>query len=217
MMVRNFEKLRRQMVEEQLLKRGIDDDKVLEAFRIVPREKFVGEKYKSSAYEDGALPIEEGQTISQPYIVALMIQSLVLKEDDKVLEIGTGSGYAAAVLSKMVKDVYTIEKIPLLAEKAIERFDRLEYDNIKVKIGDGTLGWKEHAPYDGIIVSAAAPHIPEELLKQLSAEGRIIIPVGERSGVQQLKRIKKDKEGNIEEEKLDYVRFVPLRGEDGYK
>lgn len=213
----DFEKLRKEMVEQQIKNRGIEDEKVLNAFREVPREEFVEENYKSSSYDDGALPIGAGQTISQPYIVALMIDSLNLKPDEKVLEIGTGSGYAAAVLSRIVEEVYTIETIETLAQKAVKRFARLEYDNIEVKIGDGTLGWEENAPYDGIVVSAAAPHVPEALIKQLSDKGRIIIPVGERGGVQRLKVIKKDEEGKISEENLDYVRFVPLRGENGYR
>lgn len=215
-MTLDFEKLRREMVEQQIKSRGIEDDRVLDAFREVPREEFVEEKYKSSAYNDGALPIGAGQTISQPYIVALMIDSLNLKSDEKVLEIGTGSGYAAAVLSRMVEEVYTIETIETLAQKAISRFDRLEYSNIEVKIGDGTLGWAENAPYDGIVVSAAAPHVPDALIKQLSENGRIVIPVGEKGGVQRLKVIRKGEEGKTSEEKLDYVRFVPLRGENGY-
>ena len=215
-MTLDFEKLRREMVEQQIKSRGIKDDRVLNAFREVPREEFVEEKYKSSAYNDGALPIGAGQTISQPYIVALMIDSLNLKSDEKVLEIGTGSGYAAAVLSRMVEEVYTIETIESLAQKAIRRFDRLEYNNIEVKIGDGTLGWAENAPYDGIVVSAAAPHVPDALIKQLSENGRIVIPVGEKGGVQRLKVIRKGEEGKTRAEKLDYVRFVPLRGENGY-
>jgi len=216
-MTLDYEKLRREMVEEQIKRRGIEDERVLNAFREVPREEFVDEKYISSAYNDGALPIGAGQTISQPYIVALMIDSLNLKPDEKVLEIGTGSGYAAAVLSRIVEEVYTIETIETLAQKAIKRFARLEYDNIEVKIGDGTLGWAENAPYDGIVVSAAAPHVPDALIKQLSENGRIVIPVGEKGGVQRLKVIKKDKEGKTSEENLDYVRFVPLRGENGYR
>lgn len=216
-MTNNFEVLRKKMVEKQLINRGIKDKNVIEAFRKVPREDFVDEEYKKSAYDDGPLPIGSGQTISQPYIVALMIDSLNLNADDKVLEIGTGSGYAAAVLSKIVNEVYTIEKIDKLAEKAKERFKKLNYTNISIKLGDGTLGWAENAPYDGIVVSAAAPHVPEALINQLAESGEIIIPVGEEGGVQRLKLIKKSKDGTIIEENLDYVRFVPLLGENGYK
>jgi protein-L-isoaspartate(D-aspartate) O-methyltransferase len=216
-MANNFEELRKKMVDKQLINRGIKDEKVIDAFSEVPREEFVGEKYKSSAYDDGPLPIGSGQTISQPYIVALMIDSLNLNEDDKVLEIGTGSGYAAAVLAKIVNEVYTIEKIDKLAEKAKERFKKLNYTNISTKVGDGTLGWSENAPYDGIVVSAAAPHVPEALINQLAESGKIIIPVGEDGGVQRLKLIKKSKDGTVTEENLDYVRFVPLLGENGYK
>lgn len=216
-MANNFEELRKNMVEKQLINRGIEDKNVIEAFSKVPREEFVDDKYKRSAYDDGPLPIGSGQTISQPYIVALMIDSLNLNADDKVLEIGTGSGYAAAVLAKIVNQVYTIEKIDNLAEKAKERFKKLNYTNISVKVGDGTLGWTENAPYDGIVVSAAAPHVPEALINQLAESGEIIIPVGEEGGVQRLKLIKKAKDGTVTEDNLDYVRFVPLLGENGYK
>lgn len=215
-MADNFQELRKDMVEKQLIKRGIKSKNVIEAFSEVPREEFVAEKYKSSAYDDGPLPIGSGQTISQPYIVALMIDNLNLNADDKVLEIGTGSGYAAAILSKIVKEVYTIEKVESLAEKAVQHFKKLNYDNISVKVGDGTLGWPEIAPYNGIVVSAAAPYVPQALIEQLAEDGKIIIPVGEQGGVQRLKLIKKKKDGEIKEDNLDYVRFVPLLGENGY-
>jgi protein-L-isoaspartate(D-aspartate) O-methyltransferase len=216
-MDKDFERLRRNMVEKQLINRGIKDKKVIAAFREVPREKFVDDKYKASAYDDGPLPIGAGQTISQPYIVAMMIDSLNLNADDKVLEIGTGSGYAAAVLSKIVNEVYTIEKITQLANKAAGHFKKLNYNNIFIKVGDGTRGWPENAPYNGIVVSAAAPHVPDALIKQLTSPGKMIIPVGEKGGVQRLKLIKKSKKGKITEDNLDYVRFVPLIGENGFR
>ncbi|ADQ15148.1 protein-L-isoaspartate(D-aspartate) O-methyltransferase [Halanaerobium hydrogeniformans] len=212
----NFTKLREKMVKTQIIRRGIKDGKIIEAFKNVAREEFVDSKYKDDAYNDSPLPIDKGQTISQPYIVAYMIEKLNLSEEDKVLEIGTGSGYAAAILAQIVEEVYTIERFEILAEKASQRFKKLGYNNIKVKVGDGTLGWGEYAPYDGIVVSAAAPHVPEELKEQLAENGKIIIPVGEKTGVQQLKLITKSKENTFKEENLDYVRFVPLTGENGW-
>lgn len=216
-MEKDYEKLRQKMVEEQLISRGIEDETVLEAFRKTAREKFMLERNRDYAYQDGAQSIEAGQTISQPYIVALMLQALKLKTDDRVLEVGTGSGYAAALLAEIVKEVYTIERIEELAIKARRVLRELNYQNVKVKIGDGSLGWKEKAPYDAILVSAAAPYIPEKLIEQLANRGRLIIPVGRRSGVQQLKLITKKYNGRVKEESLEYVRFVPLLGEDSWR
>ncbi|MEC9490745.1 MAG: protein-L-isoaspartate(D-aspartate) O-methyltransferase [Halanaerobiales bacterium] len=216
-MERDFEKLRQQMVKNQLIKRGIEDQLVIDAFQKVPREKFMLEKNRHLAYEDGAQSIEEGQTISQPYIVASMLQALNLDQSDRVLEIGTGSGYAAAILAEIAAEVYTIEIIEKLAEKAKEVLAELNYDNVEVKIGDGTLGWEEKAPYDAIIVSAAAPYVPEKLQEQLKKGGRIIIPIGERGGIQSLKLIKKKYNGKFKEKELEYVRFVPLLGQDSWK
>lgn len=213
----DFDKLREEMVEEQLIKRGIEDDLVLEAFRNVKREKFLPEKNKKYAYEDGAQLISSGQTISQPYIVAVMLEALEIKESDKVLEIGTGSGYAAALLSKMAAEVYTIERIEELAVKAKKVLNELNYQNVEVKMGDGSLGWEEHAPYDSILVSAAAPYVPEKLIEQLAKGGKIVIPVGKRNKVQQLKQLTKKFNGKVKEKKLEYVRFVPLIGEDSWK
>jgi len=213
----NFEELRNEMVEEQLIKRGIDDDLVLQAFRKVKREKFVPEKNKKYAYEDGAQLISAGQTISQPYIVAVMIEALEIKESDKVLEIGTGSGYAAALLAEIAAEVYTIERIEELAVKARKLLNNLGYQNIKVKLGDGSLGWEEYADYDAILVSAAAPYVPEKLIEQLAIGGKIVIPVGKRNKVQQLKRLTKKSNGKLKEEELEYVRFVPLIGEDSWR
>lgn len=213
----DFEKLRHQMVKEQLIKRGIEEQSVIDAFKKVPREKFMLKKNRHLAYEDGAQSIDEGQTISQPYIVASMLQALNLDESDRVLEVGTGSGYAAALLAEIAAEVYTIERIEKLAVKAKEVLADLNYENVEVKIGDGTLGWAEKAPYDAIIVSAAAPYLPESLQEQLKKGGRIIIPIGERGGIQSLKLIRKKYNGKFKEEELEYVRFVPLLGEDSWK
>lgn len=213
----DFEKLRSQMVEEQLIKRGIENEAVIEAFKKVEREKFMLEKNKKFAYEDGAQSIEAGQTISQPYIVAVMLEALKLEANDRALEIGTGSGYAAALLAEIIKEVYTIERIEELAVKAKNVLSELNYQNVKVKTGDGSLGWKENEPYDAILVSAAAPYVPEKLLEQLNSGGRIVIPVGRRGGIQQLKLITKKFSGRFKEESLEYVRFVPLLGEDSWR
>lgn len=212
----DYQKLRQKMVEEQLEKRGIKDSAVLNAFSKVPREKFMLETNKELAYENGAQSIDAGQTISQPYIVAYMLQALELKSSDKVLEIGTGSGYAAALLAEIAEEVYTVEKIEKLASKAKKVLLKLNYTNVEVNIGDGSLGWEENAPYDAILVSAAAPYVPEKLIEQLKNKGRLIIPVGKKRGIQQLKLIRKNYRGKIKEEKLEYVRFVPLLGEDSW-
>ncbi len=203
------------MVNEQLTGRGIDDVKVLEAFRSVPRHKFVPDGCVQEAYEDHPLPIGEGQTISQPYIVALMTQALELKGDEKVLEVGTGSGYQAAILAGLVKEVYTIEKEESLLRKAETVLEEEGCNNISFKCGDGTLGWKEKSPFDAIIVTAAAPHVPESLKEQLADGGRLVIPVGDLFS-QMLTVI--EKRGN------DYLTnnlcgcmFVPLIGEEGWK
>jgi protein-L-isoaspartate(D-aspartate) O-methyltransferase len=198
------------MVTEQIEKRGISDKLVLSAMRKVPRQEFVPDNMKSYAYEDSPLPIGKNQTISQPYIVALMTELLELKGGEKVLEIGTGSGYQAAVLAEIAKEVYTIEIIEYLAVSADERLHRLGYKNITVRYGDGYQGWKEHAPFDGIIVTAAPDHIPQPLIDQLKVGGRMVIPVGET--FQELKLIvKKDKD--ITEKSIVPVRFVPMTGE----
>ena len=215
-MEKNFKKLRQQMVREQLIKRGIEDEAVIKAFRKVEREKFMLAKNKEYAYQDGAQSIEAGQTISQPYIVAYMLQALNLKAKDRVLEVGTGSGYAAAVMAEIVKEVYTIERIKKLAAKAENVLKKLNYNNVQVKIGDGSLGWEEKAPYDAILVSAAAPYVPDKLVEQLKKKGRLVIPVGDKR-IQQLKLITKKFNGKIKKEKLEYVRFVPLLGEDSWK
>jgi len=209
----NFERLRKKMVETQLIPRGIKDKKIIEAFLIVPREKFVSENLKESAYDDTPLPIGEGQTISQPYIVALMTELLQLKGGEKVLEIGTGSGYQAAILSEIGCDVYSVERIPSLATRAGKILQQLGYI-VKIKIGDGTLGWEEYAPYDGIIVTAAGPKTPQSLLTQLKEGGRIVMPVGDIY-LQELIRITKVK-GKFIKENFGGCQFVPLKGKEGW-
>ncbi|MFC1628421.1 protein-L-isoaspartate(D-aspartate) O-methyltransferase, partial [Gemmatimonadota bacterium] len=180
---------REAMVEEQLVRRGITDSKVLMAMRSLPRHLFTDENFWGRAYEDHPLPIGQGQTISQPYMVALMTQTLKVQVDDRVLEIGTGSGYQAAILSHLVKKVFTIERHGALAKRAREAFDLLNIHSIAIRIGDGTIGWSEYAPYDGIVVTAGSPDVPQPLLDQLSEDGgRLVIPVGDR-GFQQLKVI----------------------------
>jgi protein-L-isoaspartate(D-aspartate) O-methyltransferase len=207
----NFEQKRRAMVVEQIEERGIKDRRVLEVMEKVPRHEFVPEKYKPLAYGDYPLPIGEGQTISQPYIVALMTECLNLKGDEKVLEVGTGSGYQAAILSVLAQEVYTIEILEPLAKKAEELLQKLGYRNVKVKCGDGYLGWKEYAPFDGIIVTCAPDHIPQPLIEQLAEGGRMVIPVGETYFPQVLKLVEK-KEGKVIVQDIIPVRFVPMTG-----
>lgn len=205
------------MVEEQLVPRGISDPAVLEAFRAVPREKFIDPQYQKLAYIDAPLLIGEGQTISQPFTVAIMTQLLKLSSTNKVLEVGTGSGYQAAILSEVVKDgqVFTIERFATLASKAEKILERLGYKNIKVVIGDGTKGLPNEAPFDAIIVTAAAPKIPQPLIDQLKIGGRLVMPVG-GDWHQEMTRITKEKEG-IKKEFFGGYRFVPLVGEYGIK
>lgn len=211
----NFDELRIQMVEEQIKKRGIQDKKVISALLKIPREMFVPEELKIYAYEDTPLSIGEGQTISQPYIVALMTEALKLKGKEKVLEIGTGSGYQSAILAEIGCQVYSVERIEKLAERAKKVLEKLGYD-VKIKIGDGTLGWEEFSPYDRIIVTAAGPEIPDTLLSQLSDnEGRLIMPVGDRFIQDLILVIKKGKQ--IEKINLGGCQFVPLIGEKGWK
>lgn len=203
------------MVEEQLISRGIKDQRVLSAFLEVPRHKFVEEYLKYKAYDDYPLSIGYGQTISQPYMVALMTEALAPSPQDKVLEIGTGSGYQAAILSRLCSTVYSIERVSTLASRARKTLDELGYFNIHTRIGDGTFGLPQDAPYDGIIVTAGAPHVPEALIGQLREDGRLVIPVGDQS-IQDLKRITRTKDG-IREESMGGCRFVRLIGKNGWQ
>jgi len=201
---------RSQMVESQIRGRGIRDERVLSAFSRVERHRFVLPEYQAAAYKDYPLPIGQGQTISQPYIVALMTSLLELKGIEKVLEVGTGSGYQTAILAELAKEVYTIEIVPSLAESARIRLLDLGYQNIRVKAGDGYQGWSEAAPFEGIMVTAAPNHVPEALLRQLKEGGRMVIPVG--TSFQKLKKIVK-RGGKIEITDVLPVRFVPMTGE----
>lgn len=203
------------MVEQQIARRGVRDPATLQGLREVPRHLFVPKDLIKSAYDDNPLPIGHSQTISQPYIVGLMIEAAQLAPDSIVLEIGTGSGYAAAVVSRMVQKVYTIERIAPLAEGAIQRYKQLDYTNIEVKVGDGSLGLLEKAPFDAIIVTAGAPIVPESLKAQLKVGGRLIIPVGE-SLFQQLVRLRRHADGTFSQELLEAVHFVPLIGQEGW-
>lgn len=211
----DFEELRNRMVDEQLVPRGIKDERVLSAMRRVPRHIFVGEEAIDHAYEDHALSIGEGQTISQPYMVGVMTEALDLQGDEKVLEVGTGSGYQAAVLAELARQVYSIERIAELAVRAKRLLEGLGYQNISVKVFNGTLGWKEESPFDRIIVTAGAPEVPAALVEQLADGGRLIIPVGDRY-YQMLTRVVK-KAGEIIRTELFPCIFVPLIGEHGWE
>lgn len=213
-MTDRFATVRERMVQEQLLRRGISDPQTLKAMAEVPRHLFVDDAMQASAYGDHPLPIAGDQTISQPYIVAAMTQALQLQGDEKVLEIGTGSGYQAAILSRLCDKVYTVERINTLLAGARRVFDQLHYYNILSRLDDGTLGWVEHAPYDAIIVTAGGPEIPKPLVEQLADPGRLVIPVGGQ-GLQQLQLLSK-KEGEITMQALESVRFVDLVGEYGW-
>lgn len=208
---RDFDTLRNHMVERQMQARDIDDARVLAAMRKVPRHQFVPETERRYAYSDTPLPIGEGQTISQPYMVALMTQLAHPKPGDIALEIGTGSGYQAAVLAELVEHVYTIELEPKLAATAQRVLSELGYTNVTTRIGDGYAGWQEHAPFDVIIVTAAPDHVPQPLLDQLKPGGRMVVPIGPVSSTQQLQLIEKTPSGDLRTRTLAPVRFVPLR------
>ena len=212
----DFKKLRKEMVEKAIYARGVRSELVLEAMGRVPRESFLPSHLREFAYEDTPLPIEEGQTISQPYIVAFMTEALALHGGEKVLEIGTGSGYAAAVLSEIAANVYTVERHGPLAEKAAVTLADLGYDNVHVLHGDGTRGWPAHAPFDAIIVAAGGPTIPESLKNQLKIGGRLVIPVGSDQRAQELVRVTRISQSDYRREDLADVRFVPLLGEEGW-
>ncbi len=207
---------RERMVAQQIEGRGISDPAVLAAIRAIPREQFVLGPYRAQAYEDTPLPIPANQTISQPYIVAYMIAALALRPEARVLEIGTGSGYAAAVLSRIAREVYTVERHYKLADYARRRLVRLGCDNVWLNHGDGTRGWPEHAPYDGIIVAAGGPSVPESLRAQLAIGGCLVMPIGRSRNQQTLIRITRVKDQTFADEMLVPVAFVPLIGEEGW-
>ena len=212
----DFAAEREAMVERQIESRGIKDPKILEAFRAVPREAFIAEEYADLAYGDHPLPIEAGQTISQPYIVALMIDAAEIKPGDKVLEVGAGSGYAAAVMSRIAGEVIGIERQHDLVHVASERMARLGYDNVRIIEGDGTRGCPEEAPFDAILAAASGSHVPDALVDQLAPGGRIVMPVGDPGWVQKLIKVTKGPAGKLIKEDLGGVRFVPLIGEEGW-
>lgn len=214
-MIDRYATARERMVQEQILARGVTDSRTLEAMLEVPRHLFVDDAMRARAYGDYPLPIASGQTISQPYIVAFMTQALRLAGHERVLEIGTGSGYQAAVLSRLCQQVYTVERLNSLLANARRVFGSLRYYNIVAKLDDGTLGWPEYGPYDAIIVTAGGPSIPEPLIDQLADPGRLIIPVGNQD-VQELQLLTKE-EGEVQVENLASVRFVDLIGEHGWR
>ena len=203
------------MVQEQIIARGIKDARVIEAMRKIPRHRFVDAGIINRSYDDSALPIGEKQTLSQPFMAAQMTEALALQGSERVLEIGTGSGYQTALLAELCFNVFSVEKIRALSRKARALLDRLEYHNIAIHVGDGTIGWSEHAPYDAIIVAAGAPAVPKPLLEQLAAGGRLVIPVGDEQS-QVLLRITRGA-GSFAEERLGDCRFVKLVGKNGWR
>ncbi|MCU0651263.1 MAG: protein-L-isoaspartate(D-aspartate) O-methyltransferase [Candidatus Omnitrophica bacterium] len=209
----DYKKLRSEMVEDQIAQRGIKNSRVLEAFRQVERENFVPDNQKPHAYEDRPLPIGLKQTISQPYIVALMTEALQLVGKEKVLEIGTGSGYQTAILAQLAREVYSIERLPELAESAHKLLHSLKIANVRIKTGDGTLGYEEEAPFDRIIITAAAPEVPQTLVEQLREGGRIVYPRGELFG----QEVAQKENGELKAERLCGCVFVPLIGKYGIK
>jgi protein-L-isoaspartate(D-aspartate) O-methyltransferase len=204
------------MVRNQLLGRGVVDTAVLAAFRAVPRERFVPDGQQRRAYEDHPLPIGSGQTISQPYVVAFMAEAMELRPSDHVLEVGAGSGYAAAIFSRLARDVIAIERYPELVAAATTVLADLGYDNVRIVAGDGSLGFPDEAPYDAICVSAGAPDVPPALVEQLATGGRLVLPVGD-ADAQRLVRVRHPADGGVRREDLGSVRFVPLVGEQGWR
>ena len=213
----DFAELRDRMIRRQIEARGIADPTILDAFREVPREAFVGEEQARFAYDDNPLPIQAGQTISQPYIVALMIEAAGIRSGDKVLEVGAGSGYAAAVMSRIAREVVGIERQHALVEVARERLRRLGYDNVRIVEGDGTRGCPEEAPFDAILAAASGSHVPKPLVEQLAPGGRLVMPIGEPGWAQELVKVTKRPDGTTAHENLGGVRFVPLIGEEGWR
>ena len=212
---RTYERDRADMVARQVEARGVRHEGVVRAMREVPRHEFVPPEYAGLAYDDRPLPIGHRQTISQPYVVAVMTELIDPEPTDRILEVGTGSGYQAAVASELVAEVYSIELIPELAASAAERLSELGYDNVHVRAGDGYLGWPEHAPFDGILVTAGADHVPQPLVDQLAVGGRMVIPVGDTQSEQVLRVLEKLPDGSIESRDVVPVRFVPLLREPG--
>ena len=212
-----YETMREKMVEQQLKTRDITDPRVLRAMADVPRHQFVPEPARPSAYRDGPLPIGEEQTISQPYMVAIMTQCLELEGTEKVLEIGTGSGYQAAVLGELADKVYTIEIVEPLGKRADSTLMALGYENVHVKIGDGFHGWKEHAPYDRVMITCAVETVPEPLVRQLALGGKMVLPIGETRAHQKLKVLSKKPDGSLSEEYVLDCVFVPMTGDHGFE
>ena len=212
----DFAREREQMVEQQLRRRGIHEPAILDSFRAVPREEFVAIDQAHLAYGDHPLPIEASQTISQPYIVALMLQAAEIRTGDSVLEVGAGSGYAAALIGRIARTVVAIERHHELVEMARERLRRLSCANVQVVEGDGTRGFPDGAPYDAILAAASGSHVPEALIAQLAPGGRLVMPVGDPGGVQELIKVTKQPAGILKQENLGGVRFVPLIGEEGW-
>jgi protein-L-isoaspartate(D-aspartate) O-methyltransferase len=203
------------MVEDQVIARGVKDIRVIDAMLKVPRHKFVEEAFENKAYQDAPLPIGEKQTISQPYMVAVMSEALALKGPETVLEVGTGSGYQAAILALLADRVFSLERIPSLARRARKVLDECNFSKINIRLADGTLGWQDMAPFDAILVTAGAPQVPQDYLDQLAVGGRLVIPVGDRSS-QVLMRITRNGEQEYQEEQLLGCRFVPLIGSHGW-
>ena len=212
-----FTAWREAMVRDQLVGRGIRDELVLDAMRKVPRERFVPEMERAFAYNDGPLPIGAGQTISQPYIVALMTEALQLKGGERVLEIGTGSGYAAAILAEIAGEVFSVERVKELADRAADTLRDQGYVNAHVRHGDGTLGWAERAPYDAIVVTAGGPKVPESLRQQLAVGGRLVMPVGTNPQFQSLVQVVRISDDRFDSTDLGAVRFVALVGKEGWR
>lgn len=212
----DFASLRERMVDRQIAGRGLDDPALLAAFRAVPREDFVSGDYADYAYQDSPLPIESGQTISQPYIVALTIYAAGIRPGAKVLEVGAGSGYAAAVIGQIADEVIAVERHRELVELAQLRMRRLGYSNVQIVEGDGTLGWPKEAPFDAIVAAASGSHVPQSWIAQLKPGGRIVMPIGEPHKVQTLLKVTKREDGSLAQEDLGGVRFVPLIGAEGF-
>jgi len=212
----DFASLRERMIDRQIAARGLDDPALLAAFRAVPREDFVSGDYADYAYQDSPLPIESGQTISQPYIVALTIYAAGIRAGAKILEVGAGSGYAAAVIGQIAEEVIAVERHHELVELAQLRMHRLGYGNVRIVEGDGTLGWPEDAPFDAIVAAASGSHVPQSWIAQLKPGGRIVMPVGAPHEVQTLLKVTKRDDGSLSHEDLGGVRFVPLIGAEGF-